>query len=202
MGDLDVLAGIVGSDGHIYKNRYTFCVTNKNKDFINNTVIPLIKRTTNKSPKPKFVSSGFGNGKYKVCVSSVDFCKTMINQYNIPAGAKSSSIKPPNLSSQKRNVDYLRGWIAGDGSVTRDRTRAKIEIWSKSFVMLEWFVRVLNRIDINSRLFRERNKNEYILRIGRKNDLETFYNSIEIPHKEKQNKLESLLSKTSRIFSI
>ena len=194
MSDLDVLAGIIGSDGHIYKSGYTFCVVNKNRDFIENMVIPLIRQTTGKTQKPKLVPSGFGEGKFKVHVSSVKFCRMLTKKYNIPVGAKSNSINPPNLPSQKRKLDFLRGWIAGDGSVTTDRTRAKIEIWSKSFTILNWFKEVLNDSGIKSRMFQEKNKNEHILRIGRKDDVELFYQNIKIPHSEKQNRLECLLS--------
>lgn len=201
MSDIDVLAGIIGSDGHIYKDRYSLCVVNKNEDFIENVVIPLIHKITGKKKKSKFVPSGYGNGKFKVHVTSVNFCKELIEKFNIPAGAKSQTIKPPNLSDNKRRIDYLRGWIAGDGSVTNDRTRVKIEIWSKSFVMLEWFADVLKENGIKTKMFEEKQKKEHILRIGRKDDVLLFYKMIRIPHSEKQNKLEDLLPKTSRPLS-
>jgi DNA-binding transcriptional regulator WhiA len=201
MSDIDVLAGIIGSDGHIYKDKYSLCVVNKNEEFIEKTVIPLIQKLTGKKKKSKFVSSGYGDGKFKVHVSSVKFCRKLIEEFNIPAGAKSETIEPPNLSDNNRRIDYLRGWIAGDGSVTNDRTRVKIEIWSKSKVMLEWFSDILQENGIRSRMFEERMKKEFILRIGRKDDVKSFYKTIKIPHSEKQNKLEDLLSKTSRSLS-
>ncbi len=194
MSDLDVLAGIIGSDGHIYKDKYSLCVVNKNKEFMEGIVIPLIYSTTNKKKELKFVASGYGNGKFKVHVTSVKLCKRLIEEYRIPAGAKSYSINPPDLMELGRKIDYFRGWVAGDGSVTRDRTRAKIEIWSKSLVMLEWFKDILKEMKIKSRIFIEKKKKEYILRIGRKEDVEKFHDYIEIPHPEKQNKLEILLS--------
>lgn len=194
MGNLDVLAGIIGSDGHIYGNLLSVCVVNKNLPFIEKVVIPLFREITGKNPKPKFVPAGFGNGKYKVTVSSVKFNKTLMDKYNIPPGAKSRTIKPPKLSELDEKIDFLRGWISGDGSVTRDRTRAKIEIWSKSLKILNWFKDVLLTMGINSRLFEERNKREYILRIGRKDDVELFYRKVKIPHPKKQEKMESFFS--------
>ena len=141
------------------------------------------------------------NGKFKVHVTSVNLCKKLIEEFNIPAGAKSETIKPPDSSDNESRIDYLRGWIAGDGSVTNDRTRVKIGIWSESKVMLKWFADVLEKNGIKTRMFEERQKKEHILRIGRKDDVLSFYKQIRIPHSEKQNKLEDLLSETSRPLS-
>ena len=191
MSKTDILAGIIGSDGHIYKDLLSLCVVNKSKPFIDEIVLPLIQEVTGKNPTPKFVSSGYGDGKYKVHISSVKFNKFLMNRYNIPAGAKSAIIKPPNITNIDDKIDFMRGWIAGDGSVTKDRTRAKIEIWSKSKDILEWFKDALLEKGIKSTLFVERNKNEHILRIGRKEDMKSFSKQIQIPHPEKQDKLES-----------
>jgi hypothetical protein len=46
MGDLALLAGIVGSDGHIAKDEPQVIITNKNLDFIERTVVPLIIKFT------------------------------------------------------------------------------------------------------------------------------------------------------------
>jgi intein-encoded DNA endonuclease-like protein len=201
MGEMDVFAGIVGSDGHIYKDKLTVCVTNKNKEFMESRIIPLIRRITGKNRKAKFVSSGFGEGKFKVHVSSVKLCRMLIEKYNIPAGAKAYSIKPPDLYNLESKVDFLRGWIAGDGSVTRDRTRVKIEIWSKSLPMMEWFRDVLSELKVNCRMFKEKKKNEHILRVGRKNDVKLFHEKVEIPHPDKQEKFERLMFQASRPLS-
>jgi hypothetical protein len=97
------------------------------------------------------------------------------------------------LQDIREKIDYLSGWIAGDGSVTRDRTRARIEIWCKSEVMVSWFEDVFNEIDIASKRFIEKNKNEHIIRFGKKKDVLEFSRKISIPHPKKQRRLISLL---------
>ncbi|MBI2233262.1 MAG: hypothetical protein HYU56_05040 [Candidatus Aenigmarchaeota archaeon] len=196
MSDLDLLAGIVGSDGHIQKlGGYSVYVINKDLEFLERIVIPLFIANTKKTPKISFISSGFSDGKYVVRVASRDLWKTLVEQYNIPAGAKSKTIKPPQLFSIKNRKDYLCGWIAGDGSVTHDRMRAKVEIWSKNQEMIMWFKDVLREMDIESTCFLEKNKTEFILRIGRKEDVLKFYKTIQIPHPEKQRKFDILIKK-------
>jgi hypothetical protein len=201
MGDLALLARIVGSDGHIAKDEPQIIITNKNLDFIERTVVPLIIKFTNKVPYIKFISSGFGIGKYFVRVWSPNLWKELQHKYNIPSGAKSKTIKPPNDLSKEDKIDFLRGWIAGDGSITNERGRPKIEIWSKSNEILEWFKEVLNENKIESRLFYARKKDEYILRIGKQNSVKSFLNTISIPHNLKQEKLLTLCSLAFQQFS-
>ena len=201
MGDLALLAGIVGSDGHIAKDEPQIIITNKNLDFIERTVVPLIIKFTNKIPYIKFINSGFGTGKYFVRVWSPNLWKELQDKYNIPSGAKSKTIKPPNNLSRTDKIDFLRGWIAGDGSVTNERGRPKIEIWSKSNEMLGWFKNVLEKNGIESRLFYARKKDEYILRIGKKDSVKMFLNTISIPHPSKQEKLLTLCSLAFQQFS-
>ncbi len=193
MTELDLLAGIVASDGHIYKNKLTFCIINKDLEFLEKIVIPSIKSVLGKCPEPKFVNSGFSDGKYKVVVSSVKLVKRFNEEFKIPAGAKSLSIKPPRLLNNKRKIEYMSGWIAGDGSVTHDRGRPKIEIWSNNLGILEWFKDILFECSIESRLFFERNKKRHILRIGKKDDVVVFYKKIKIPHPRKQEKLNNYI---------
>ncbi len=192
---MDLFAGIVGSDGHLSRDRSTIFVINKDIQFLKEIVIPLVYTLTGKRVQPKFVNSGFSDGKYKINVSSKALWKTLNRRYNIPSGSKSSKIKPPALSNLKEKTDFMRGWISGDGSVTKDRTRPKIEIWSKSIYILKWMKDVLKKNGIESKIFEERKKREYILRIGKKKDVYIFYKKIKIPHPAKQYKLNKLCSK-------
>jgi DNA-binding transcriptional regulator WhiA len=201
MSDLALLAGIVGSDGHLAKDEPQIIITNKNKEFIEKTVVPLIKKFTNKVPYMRFNKSGFGTGKYFIRVWSKNIWKKLQTKYNIPSGAKSKSIKPPENLSKKDKIDFLRGWIAGDGSITNERNRPKIEIWSKSNKMLEWFKNVLEKNEIENRLFYARKKSEYILRIGKQNSVKLFLSTISIPHPSKQEKLLTLCSLAFQQFS-
>ena len=193
MGDIDVFAGIVGNDGHLGQDKNTIFIINSDVHFLKSKAIPMIHRITGKTVIPKPSISGFGKLKYKINVSSAILWRELNRKYNIPSGAKPISIQPPNLNFIEEKNSYLSGWIAGDGSVTIDRTRVKIEIWSKSSSMISWFREVLKENGIESKIFEERNKNEFILRIGKRSEVMKFYEKIEIPHPKKQNKLRSLL---------
>jgi len=195
MSDLDVLAGIIASDGHISNKGYSVRVINTNTEFLKTVAIPLMKKYSGKNPSKYFISSGFGNGKFVINVSSKEFWKTFIEKYNIPAGSKSLAIQPPDLPRLENRIDYLLGWIAGDGSVTHDRMRVKIEIWSKSEPMILWFRDVLKEMGIGTTIFKEKNKNEFILRVGRKEELLKFYKEMKVPHPEKQRRFDRLIKK-------
>ena len=201
MGDLALLAGIVGSDGHLAKDEPQVIIINKNLEFIEKIVIPLIIKFTNKFPYLRFNKSGFGTGKYFVRVWSPKIWKKLQEKYSIPYGAKSKTIKPPSNLSKKDKIDFLRGWIAGDGSITHERSRPKIEIWSKSNEMLVWFKKILNENEIESRIFYAKKKNEYILRIGKQNSVKLFLKRLSIPHPSKQEKLLTLCSLAFQQFS-
>jgi DNA-binding transcriptional regulator WhiA len=163
--------------------------------------MPLITKITNKTPYKRFNKSGFGTGKYFVRVWSPTIWKILQESYNIPCGKKSKIIKPPDNLSKKDKIDFLRGWIAGDGSVTNDRNKPKIEIWSKSNEILKWLSIVLSENGIESNLFYARKKKEYILRIGKQNSVKLFSEKISIPHPFKQEKLLTLCSLAFQQFS-
>ena len=192
MGKLDTLAGIIASDGHITKNLSTIFVINKDKEFMGEVVVPLLSYIAGKEPsKLTFVPSGFGTGKFKVYICSKDLSKQFVNKYNIPPGSKSRTIKPPQNLTLDESMDFLCGFIAGDGSVTHDRTRPKIEIWSKSKELIIWFSLVLKKAHIQSRVFEDRKRSKFLVRIGKKEEFKKFSERYEIPHPQKQLRLRA-----------
>lgn len=197
MGDVDVFAGIVGSDGHLSRDKSTIFVINKDEEFMDKIVLPLILNITGKRPTKKFVSAGFGNGKFKINVSSSKLWKILNQVYSIPSGAKSLTIEPPKLEGIEQKIDFIGGWIAGDGSVTVDRTRPKLEVWSKSLSMLVWIRSVLIELNIKSMIFHARRRNLHILRVGQKAAVLELHRRLIIPHPGKERRLSTLCSKAS-----
>jgi len=116
MGRLDLLAGIIGSDGHLSKQQPAVYVINKDKKFLENTVKPLLEEFTNKQVKLKFRTDGFGKGNYWIQVYSPWLWKILIKKYRIPPGKKSTIVEPPHLTTNEEKIDFFRGWFAGDGS--------------------------------------------------------------------------------------
>jgi hypothetical protein len=165
-------------------------VINKDKEFLEKEIIPLMKKFTKNKITLSKSSSGYGDFKYLLRVWDKTLLKKLQKEYGIPRGKK-DKINLPKLSTRKE-IDFLLGWIAGDGSVTNDRTRAKIEIWSKDNDLLKRFHRILLKRNINSTMFSATN-NRFILRIGKIKDVKKF-SKYKIPHPKKRRKLKAFLA--------
>lgn len=193
MSNIAILAGIVASDGHIEKNQKVIRIINKDLEFLEKTVIPLIKSLTKKEPKIKKLKSGFRKEKYVIAFSSPWLWHLFQNKYNIPKGKKSAIITSPKLSKNKEKIDFFRGWFAGDGCVTKDRNRPRLFIWSKSEFIIQWFKEILSENNIESKIWFSKLKGEFILGINKMDAIKTFQKKIIIPHPKKQEKLFLLL---------
>jgi len=191
---LDVLAGIVGSDGSIDRNQPIVKIINKNREFINSTIIPLIRKTTGINVKTTPKTSGFvKDNNFVINIYCKWLWKILQEKYDIPAGKKSEKGIFPKILKKEDKLDFLRGWFAGDGSVTRDRKRPRLIIWSKNRTILEWIKQTLAENQIESRIWFSKKKNQFLLTVGKKKSVELFFKTIEIPHPEKERKLKSLL---------
>ena len=193
---LSTLAGIVGSDGHLSKKESAIIVVNKDKEFLEKEVIPLFKELTNKKIGISKSSSGYGDYKYLVRVWDKKLQTKLNKVYGIPRGKK-STIK---LSiPEKEMIDFILGWIAGDGSITVDRDRPKIEIWSKDIRLIKVFRKFLSKKGIESSIFKTSN-NRFILRISKIDSVKKF-SRYRIPHPAKARKLKCLLAPANAGFS-
>jgi len=191
------LAGIVGSDGHLSKNESAVVVVNKDMEFLKKEVIPLMKSFTKNRITISKCSSGYGDYKYLLRVWDKNLQKKISEGYGIPRGKKLGA-NVPKLSKNKM-LGFLLGWIAGDGSITVDRERPKIEIWSKDEKLLKKFRKFLAEINIGSSIFSASNK-RFILRIGKIDDVLKF-SRFYLPHPAKRRKLKSLLAPADAGFS-
>ncbi len=159
--------------------------------------MPLLKTLTKKRITIYRTSSGYGDGKYIVRVWDKQLQNTLSSKYGIPRGKK-VSINLPVLPP-KEMIDFILGWIAGDGSITSDRGRPKIEIWSKDSNLLKIFNKFLLSREIDSNIFKASNGRS-ILRIGKLESIIKF-SKYRIPHPAKCRKLKRLLAPTDAGFS-
>lgn len=194
---LSTLAGIVGSDGHLSKKESAIIVVNKDMEFLEKVVIPLFEDLTDKKVSISQTTSGYGTKKYLVRVWDTDLQTKLNKLYGIPRGKK-TSINLPKLPPRKM-MNFILGWIAGDGSVTTDRGRPKIEVWSKDGRIIQRFGKFLSQKKISSSIFKASN-GRFILRIGKSQAVKKFsrYN---IPHPAKARKLKRLLAPADAGFS-
>ncbi|MEM5790829.1 MAG: LAGLIDADG family homing endonuclease, partial [Candidatus Aenigmatarchaeota archaeon] len=160
----------MGSDGHLSKKESAIIIVNRDKEFLEKEVIPLLKELTNKKVSISKSSSGYGDYKYLVRVWDKKLQEKLNKIYGIPRGKKSRI----NLSIHEREVmDFILGWIAGDGSITVDRERPKIEIWSKDIRLIKFFQKFLFKKKIESSIFKAFN-NRFILRISKIDSVKRF----------------------------
>ncbi len=109
MSELDILAGIIGSDGHLDKKQPVIRIINKNKIFLENVIRPLIEKFTGKKVKISNSISGFGKKRYLIIVYDKKFWKIINEKYKIPAGNKSTKIRLPENLSRKAQINFLLG---------------------------------------------------------------------------------------------
>ena len=198
MGNLEILAGIIGSDGHIKRNKFRLVVVNQDSNFIKSIVLPLIKQITGKAPKPIFNKSAFGGWKFLTFINSPFLWNMLQERFNIPAGKKSGKILPPNLQTNEERLDFISGWFAGDGCVTLFRGRPRLEMWSKSKDFIFWVKEVLKENGVISSVCLIKGKELFFLDIKRLESVKRFHEIINIPHPEKERKLISLLQEYSQ----
>jgi len=194
MSQLELLGGIVGSDGHLPRDISSITIISKDMEFLEVTVLPLIKELSGKTVEPKFSLSGFGSWKFLVRFSDRQLKQILHEKFKIPLGKKSEIDIIPEIEELEDAIDFIRGWFSGDGSVTTDGRRPRLMIWSKSRGILGWIQRVLKEIKIDSKIWFGKTRSKWVLSIGKQDSIKRFHELIEIPHPRKERKLEFLLS--------
>jgi DNA-binding transcriptional regulator WhiA len=195
MTEIELLGGIVGSDGHLPNDASTIKIVTGDEEFLNSTLLPLIKRITSKKITVRHIDSGFGSKKFIVTFSDRRIKEILHNKLKIPLGKKSNIDIIPEIDNAKDKLDFVRGWFAGDGSVTTDRNRPRLTIWCNSKGTLEWIQSVLKENCIESKIWFAKKRNRWLLTIGKQESVKKFHEIIEIPHPKKERKLIILLNK-------
>ena len=127
--DLAEETGIHIGDGsmNIYKGNghcYTVaCHKEDDKEYMDNFILPLIKRIYGKTPKPRYWSKGtYG---FRIC--SIDIIKFKKEVLGLPLGKKKDIFIPFVLRNDKQLIKcFLRGLFETDGSLTLWKTNNKL----------------------------------------------------------------------------
>jgi len=127
--DLAEETGIHVGDGsiNIYKGNHNFytvaCHWEDDKEYMDNFILPLIKRIYGKTPKPRYWSKGtYG---FRIC--SIDIVKFKNSVLGLPLGKKKDISIPPVFKNDRKLVtSFLRGLFETDGSVTLWKTNNKL----------------------------------------------------------------------------
>lgn len=106
-------AGLVASDGHLERDKYSTTVSSADKDFMRQVIKLIVK-------EQGYNGSYFWDeeaGVYKVKINSKPLWDTMTEKYAIPPGEKSRQIKPPEGLNKEQTRWHIKGWFDGDGWV-------------------------------------------------------------------------------------
>jgi len=128
-GDLAEETGIHVGDGsmNIYKGNkhyYTVaCHHIDDKEYIDKTVLPLIKKVYGKTPKPRI----WTKGAYGFRICSIDIIKFKNEILNLPLGKKKDISTPDAIRNNKKLMKrYIRGLFDTDGSLPLWKTNNKL----------------------------------------------------------------------------
>lgn len=193
MSKLALFAGIVSSDGHLDKDFHAIRIITTSNSFLT-FLKNLTKEVTSQNFKVQKSKSGFGRDRHVIYINNKNLYELLQTKFNIPTGKKSSIIKPAeNLHLQEdEKISYIKGLFAGDGSVSHDQN-LQIELWSKSKHLVTWLKRELQNFGVNSSVYFDNKKKQFLLMIRQKESVKSFIENFSFVHPEKQEKLISLL---------
>ncbi len=199
---ISLVAGIVASDGHLERDGCGIKVINSSKRFVDEIVIPLLEQVTSKKPSVYLSKTGFSNKtKYVVYVYDKAISQKLTKEYAIPVGKKAETIIPPSNLDEADQIDYIRGWFAGEGSVSRDvhiengkaYFTPEIMLWVKNKSISEWIYNFLNAMEIKAKFFYSAKKQQFLVIIRERKSVILFMEKIGFAHPEKAQKLKNIL---------
>jgi intein/homing endonuclease len=193
--DFAYFLGLLVTDGHIYFNKnlknykvaiYTSYPEEKEMllkliQYLFNYNAPVTSRMYGFNKKPN----------YEIRIESKNLARIIMNDYDIPSGAKSLTVLMPTKimnGSNKIKMAFLRGVIDGDGSIFNNN----VKIASGSIEFLNGLKKLLDDLTIFSGRIIKDNKitNTFSIRICRRKDLikiKSIYNAKYCYKRKKEN---------------
>ncbi len=138
---LAFIAGIVAADGPIRISRPIIEIYSKDKEVLEKLqqILSKIEQTSTAMKVYKTKT------KYVLYIYSSTLTATLTKTYKIPRGKKSKTLSFPELPHQEQ-LEYIKGFIFGDGTFYLEKTYKKskvsgktpvLEIYSASLCFLE-----------------------------------------------------------------
>lgn len=184
-GNFAYFLGLLITDGHIYYNKDLKCykVAIYTSYFEEKEMLlKLIKDLFNYNAPVTSRMHGFNKRpNYEIRIDSKNLAVILINDFDIPSGAKSSKISIPkkikNGPTQFKR-DFLRGIIDGDGSLSKQ----SIRIYSECARYLLELKDLLKQLNVSSGSVRSSKKNTkvFVITISKHQDLlkiKSIYNA-------------------------
>ncbi len=192
------IAGLIAADGSLEVNDPFITLPSADKDFLDKYARHYLEALTDRKIR-SFVD---GNAKvYKLRIYNRRLWEMLIERYNVPAGAKSSIVKPPLTLRASEEIPYLQGWFDGEGWLEVLRVGSKtlhqyprigFKVRSKS--IRDWIVKVIRKKGVRVNSY-DRSDGTFGLWINGFTACELFRHRIGFGYREKNKALERLVTK-------
>ena len=148
--ELEYVAGLVASDGHMSKDSGV-AIYSKNRAFAKH-IKSLIEKISRKN-----VHIYKGKGSLKILVFDKELVEKLEKKFRICTGKKCNVLKFPVSLSKSEKINFLKGYVDGDGSLYIDKRKrygnvykyVRIEIASQTKEFLEEMRIFLQKLNIN-----------------------------------------------------
>ena len=199
------LAGLVAADGHLEKKDPYIVISNKEFDFLNNFIAPLINDQINRTPRPYWDKSA---KVWKIRVYSRKFWMDLIQNYGIPTGSKATRILPPKQLEPFERIWYIRGWFEGEGWIETMTVRRSSKIYQyprigfkvKNRPIRDWLLAELVLLGIRAKAY-DRRDGTFGLWINGTKPCQAFLESIGFFYPPRNNQLQELIRKNRGLIS-
>ncbi|MFQ6009876.1 MAG: LAGLIDADG family homing endonuclease [Candidatus Aenigmatarchaeota archaeon] len=145
------LAYLKGSlaDGHVYdlNKRIRIVVRQKNKEWLENTIAPILKDVSGKNPKILRTPDGI----YIIYV--------YIHKNNLDSDVLNILMKPLNevkFDTLSDEISFLRGFFDAEGSIYKNKNKKsdiRVIMYQKDKKILEYTQYILQRLEIRAKIY-------------------------------------------------
>lgn len=195
------ILGLLASDGSVSKKENLVAIQLAAND--KNILEKIKNETESQRPLQFYIRKETGNEIVSFRTWSKTWKNDLAHYGIIPQ--KTFKLIPPYLLNDKYNIDYIRGYFDGDGSIyyVQNQNRVFVEITGASKIMIDWIQdRLINQYHIIiNRPFVETLSNGtkiYKIKIGSKKEIEKlykiFYKEKSFYIQRKKDKFHSLLN--------
>jgi len=197
--ELSYFLGLLLTDGHLQVDRsFKLSLYTSYEEEVG-VICSLIKLLFEYKPGVYPRKTGFSRRiNYDIYISSKEVIESLENNFEVPIGAKSLTLKMPKFifNTSKENIgSFLRGIIDGDGSVKG----WSVAIASGSDSFLKSLRIILSDFNIESKIYKDRTC--MILNITKQENLKKLYSLIynkpSFYYPRKKDKFETVIFKSS-----
>ena len=148
LSDLAYLKGCL-ADGHVYdlKRRIRIVVRQKNKDWLENSISPILKDISGKEPKILRTSDGIY--MIYVYIHKENITNEYINILLMP-------LSEIEFSEMSDKICFLTGFFDAEGSIYKNKTHesdTRVIMYQKDRRVLDYIKTILDELEIKSKMY-------------------------------------------------